>query len=150
MMNIYEINENTIALIPLSKNTTKVIEKTDSFILNESTKNIIEYSCEYFGSSYNGRHSGTKRLTGITHKSPIIIEESREIIFFPTTSPRIDECCWLSLKHINKYEKQQNKCVITFNTGYNLDINISYGSLDNQILRATRLESVLRLRKENM
>ena len=62
---------------------------------------IIENSCRYFGSSYNGRHIGTKNLTGINYKSPIIIEETKNIIFFPTTSPKQSDCSWISLKYIN-------------------------------------------------
>ena len=78
---------------------------------------------------------------------PIIIEESKEIIFFPTSSPRLYECCWVSLKNIDKYQKLEKNALVLFNNGYLLELDISYGSLDNQILRATRLESVLRMRK---
>ena len=63
--------------------------------------NIIENSCEYFGSSYLGRHEGTKKLIGITHKAPIIIEESKNLIYFPTTSPRLTDCVWI--KYINHW-----------------------------------------------
>ena len=110
---------------------------------------IIDSSCKYFGSSYQGRFIGTKNLIGVSHKAPIIIEETKEIIFFPTNSPRLDNCAWLSLKHLQNYKKSNNNSVITFNSGYLLNLDISYGSLDNQVLRATRLESVLRLRKNN-
>jgi competence protein ComK len=110
---------------------------------------IIEDSCSFFGSSYFGRAKGTKKLIGVSHKAPIIIEESREIIFFPTSSPRLYECCWVSLKNIDKYKKQENSALVLFNNGYILELTMSYGSLDNQVLRATRLESVLRMRKTN-
>jgi phytoene dehydrogenase-like protein len=63
----------------------------------------MEESCEFFGSSLIGRQKGTTKLIGITHKAPIIIEETREIIFFPTTSPRLSCCSWISLKNIEKY-----------------------------------------------
>ncbi|MDD4036670.1 MAG: competence protein ComK, partial [Bacilli bacterium] len=102
---------------------------------------------QYFGSSFVGRLKGTKNLTGVTHKSPIIIEETNEIIFFPTSSPRLYECCWISLNNISDYQKDSNNSTILFDTGYQLSLDMSYGSLDNQILRATRLESVLRKRK---
>ena len=110
---------------------------------------IIENSCAYFGSSYQGRFLGTKNLIGISHKAPIIIEESREIIFFPTNSPRIYECAWISLKNLQNYKKGKDNTTIIFNNGHLLNLDISYGSLDNQVLRAARLESVLRLRKNN-
>ena len=36
---------------------------------------------------------------------------------------------------------------VKFKNGDCLELNISYGSLENQVLRATRLESILRHRK---
>jgi hypothetical protein len=81
----YEINCDTLALIPVSEKETKIIERNNIFNVNNSVMNIIENSCEYFGSSYLGRHEGTKKLIGITHKAPIIIEESKNLIYFPTT-----------------------------------------------------------------
>ena len=104
----------------------------------------MEHSCEYFGSSYKGRKEGTKKLLGITHKAPIIIEESRKIIFFPTKSPEKDECIWINLEKIDKYYKiDQNNSAIQFKNGDVLEFNISFGSLTNQIMRATRLKFVL-------
>ena len=108
---------------------------------------IIERSCEFFGSSYLGRHIGTKVLTGIRYKSPIIIEESNNIIYFPTTSPRLLECIWISLNHIDKYIKKEDKSLIYFINGEKLIINISYESFNNQYLRATKLEYIIRKRK---
>ena len=78
----YEINRNTMALIPISDDQTKIIERDRIFIIEENIMEIIKNSCEYFGSSYLGRKEGTKKLTGITHKSPIIIEESNNMISY--------------------------------------------------------------------
>ena len=146
-MNKYIINNSTIALIPIKKNMTKVLEINSSFFINESAMKIIENSCEYFGSSYNGRHIGTKILTGINYKSPIIIEESKNIIYFPTMSPRDNNCAWLSLNHINKYINKNGKIEVLFENGSKYIFDMSYGSFDNQYLRATKLESILRKRK---
>ena len=148
-MNSYEINSETQAIIPIGDDKSKIIESSRTLIVNQTPMKIIDRSCKYFGSSYQGRFIGTKNLIGVSHKAPIIIEETKEIIFFPTNSPRLDNCAWLSLKHLQNYKKSNNNSIITFNSGYLLDLDISYGSLDNQVLRATRLESVLRLRKNN-
>ena len=148
-MNSYEINSETPAIIPIGGDKSKIIESSRTLIVNQTPMKIIDRSCKYFGSSYQGRFIGTKNLIGVSHKAPIIIEETKEIIFFPTNSPRLDNCAWLSLKHLQNYKKSNNNSIITFNSGYLLDLDISYGSLDNQVLRATRLESVLRLRKNN-
>jgi competence protein ComK len=142
-MNDYEINEATMAILPYDFEKSKIIEQESEFIINKKPYEIIENSCQYFGSSYYGRKIGTEKLIGITHKSPIIIEESRKIIFFPTSSPRISDCCWISLNSINDYYKNGINTIILFNTGYKLELDISYHSIDNQILRSARLESVL-------
>ncbi len=140
----YEINYDTQIIMPLEGSTSKIIENDAEYIVNNSVLEIMEHSCEYFGSSYEGRKEGTKKLLGITHKSPIIVEESRRIIFFPTASIDNDSCIWINLDKIDKYYKIDHKVSgIKFKNGNTIDLNISYGSLTNQILRASRLKYVL-------
>ncbi len=140
----YEINANTLALISMN-DKTKVYEKDRSFIVNKNANKIIEDSCSFFGSSLSGRKKGTENMIGVRYKSPIIIEESRNIIFFPTCSPKMDDCSWIGLNNIDYYySKLNNLVMIRFNTGQEIPIKASYGVIDNQILRSTRLESVLR------
>ena len=148
MFETYEINSSTLAIVPITEGISKIIEEDNVFTVSKSPTEIIDDSCKYFGSSYQGRFEGTKRLTGINYKSPIIIEETRNIIFFPTSSPRFHNCTWVALNQIDNFEKMKNNSVITFKSGQLLKLEISYGSLENQILRATRLESILKKRKE--
>ena len=149
MIDSYEINSSTLAIIPITEGLSKVMEDDSVFSVCKSPTEIVDESCKFFGSSYQGRFEGTKKLTGINYKSPIIIEESRNIIFFPTSSPRFHNCTWVSLNQIESFEKLKNQSVITFKNGQLLKLEISYGSLENQILRATRLESILTKRKED-
>lgn len=142
----YEINCDTLALIPVSENETKIIERNNVFNISKPIMEIIENSCEFFGSSYLGRHEGTKKLIGVSHKAPIIIEESRNLIYFPTASPRLGTCCWIGLNNIKKYENKDGQTELLFINDRKMNLPISYGSFDNQVLRATKLESVLRKR----
>lgn len=146
----YEINKDTLALIGKEKNNTKVVETISEYIVDQEAFDIIEHSCEYFGSSYEGRHDGTKNLIGVTHKSPIIVEETQNIIFFPTTSPRMTNCTWISLNNVLTYKQGLNPkhTIIEFKNGKTLEVDVSVGSINNQILRASRLESVMRARKK--
>lgn len=145
----YEINYDTQLIMPINNQTTRVIENGDEYIVENSPLEIMEHSCEYFGSSFQGRKDGTKKLLGITHKPPIIVEESKKVIFFPTISPENEECAWVNLESIDKYYKiNSNKSAILFKNGVMMEFNISYGSLSNQILRATRLKYVLEERTE--
>ena len=145
-MENYEVNCNTLALIPISEDETRVIEMDDIFNINKPVMNIIKESCEYFGCSYLGRHEGTKKLIGVSHKSPIIIEETNNLIYFPTTSPRLSNCIWIALNNIKNYVNINGKTEILFQNNKKIRVDISYGSFDNQYLRATKLESVLRKR----
>lgn len=143
----YEINNNTIALI-FNNNVTKVYEVDNELVINNIPNNIIKFSCEYFGSSFEGRVKGTNSMTGLTHKVPIIIEESNEIIFFPTSSHRLKNCSWIRPKYIKKYEKSIGNMVkITLINDKEIFLNCSYETINNQILRSSRLESIIRYRK---
>ena len=146
-MEDYEINSDTLALIAL-KNKTEIFEENNHFFVDKVANEIMEDSCAYFGSSLAGRQKGTEKLIGVSYKAPVIVEESKEMIFFPTLSPRKEACSWIALQKINKYFRLGDKMVIEFKNGNKVVLDISYGILDNQVLRATRLESVLRGRKK--
>jgi len=145
----YEINSSTLAVISIDDSSCKVLEEEAEYIINKPSYVVIDDSCKYFGSSYKGRYEGTKNLIGMNYKLPIIIEESRNIIFFPTTSPKLQDCFWISLNNISDYFLESGNVYVCFKNGYKLKINISFFALENQILRSSRLESVLRHRKNS-
>lgn len=144
----YEINASTLAVIAVDKKRCKIIEESCEFFLPKPAFEIISNSCKFFGSSYMGRFEGTKYLTGISYKAPIIIEESKNMIFFPTTSPRQFDCSWIAVNKISTYNNIFGKTMIKFNNGNSLNLNISYNIIENQILRATKLDAILRKRKK--
>lgn len=140
----YEITFDTQVILPVENNSSRIIENNESYVINVPPMQVLEHSCEYFGSSFNGRKEGTKKLLGITHKSPIIVEESRKIIFFPTTSPDRIDCVWINLEKVNKYYKSSSKkSIIEFKNGDIIEFDVSIGSLKNQIMRASRLKYIL-------
>ena len=148
-MNNYEINSATLAIVPLGENLSKVYEEEAEYIVSKSPNAIIKENCEFYGSSYEGRCRGTKNLTGIKSKFPIIIEESRNIIFFPTGSVRSEENTWIALNNIKEYKIDALNSKITFKNNENLDLDISYYSLDNQVCCAHMLNSKLYDRKSD-
>lgn len=147
-MKDYEINSATLAIIPLGENVSEVYETEAKYIVNKSPNAIIKDNCEFYGSSYEGRCKGTKNLTGIRSKYPIIIEESRNIIFFPTSSIRSNDNVWIALNNIKNYSEKNKNSKIVFKNNENLELYISYYSLDNQICRAHMLNSKLYDRKK--
>ena len=146
----YTINKKTLAIVPISERSTKIYEKDDIIIIPKNTQKLIEENCEYYGSSYSGRKKGTVDLIGVTHKTPIIIEETTGLIFFPTSSPRLKSCSWISLNNVDNYKKQDNYTVITFENNLKIKLPVSEKIINNQVLRATRLESVMYRRKKDL
>ncbi len=144
-MKNYEINEDTLAIIPIDENKAKVLEKEYEYEVERNAYEIMDDSCQYFGSTYEGRKGGSKHVLGTGYKVPILVKEENYVIFFPTESPLLDSCIWLSLHNIEKLEKSKdNTTNIYFKEGKKVNINASFRSIENQILRSTRLESVLR------
>lgn len=147
MLNEYEINSSTLAVLPVDEETSKVLEEEGEYYVKRPVINIIDDSCKYFGSSLKGRNEGTKSLIGGNYKLPVVIEESRNIIFFPTSSPRLEDCAWISLNNLENYFNESRNGIVKFKNGSTLNVGISIFSLENQVLRASRLENVLRKRK---
>ena len=150
MINKYEFSKGTLAIVPNDEHSSLVLEDKDRYIVQNKPFQIMEDSCSYFGSSFEGRKEGTKKLLGITHKSPIIIEETRKIIFFPTTSPQADDCVWVSLQRVKKIQKTDfNNTRIIFDNDKEITVNCSYRTIENQLSRASRLDIILRNHKNS-
>ncbi len=149
-MKDYEINDDTLAIIPGKDMWDSVIvEDTYNYEIKMKPLEIVDYSCKYFGSSYEGRKIGAGEMLNSGYKLPIMVEDSKNLIIFPTISPLADDCSWISLKNIKSYSKVNNtKTKVEFKNGKTLTFNISYNSFNNQVMRASRLESIIRNRKE--
>lgn len=148
MRNEYEINEGTLAIISIDNKKTKVLEDDKDYIFNQKSFDILDYSCKYFGSSYEGRKEGAKSIIGASYKIPIIVEEDRDLVFFPTSAYDDDDCIWVAANRIKKYESSNyNTTLITFDNGQELILPISYRVVQNQIFRSNRLSYLLRSHK---
>jgi len=145
----YEINEGTLAILPMDSERSKVLEDETQYVIEESPFQIMDESCKYFGSSYKGRKEGSKSILGDGYKIPILVEDGENIIFFPTISPGDRECIWLAsrkIKNIQAVDELSSRVI--FDNNQEIEVPVSYRSLQNQLLRATRLESVMRSRKK--
>lgn len=146
-MSEYIINKNTLIILE-REGKSIVYEGMQTLKVNNKPLEIIKNSCEYYGSSYEGRIKGTKKLIGVSYKAPIIINESQNLVMFPTTSPKDNLCMWISLNNINNYYMLPNfDTLIIFNNKQEITINLSLGIFDKQYLRSTRLLNVLNSRK---
>jgi len=147
---MYEIDLSTLMLIGIDDENTKVITSDNEIIVNCNSKKIIDNSCKFFGSTLNDRVKMTNRLVNISSKSPIIIEETRNIIFFPLRSVRDKNNIWIAYNNLDKYIKKDDKTVFYFKNGKSVDINFSYYIIDNQVTRSLMLDYEIRKRRESL
>lgn len=146
----YEVNKGTLALIPNEGNGSLIFEDEERYIVDSSPFEIMEESCKYFGSTYEGRKNGSKEILGAEYKVPIIIEDSNNLIFFPTTSPETNNCIWISLKRVEKIKKiDKNTTKIIFDNKKEIIVDCSYRIIENQLSRASRLDLILRNHKNS-
>ncbi len=144
----YEINKGTLAIIPNERESSLVYEDESRYIIDQRPFEIMEESCKYFGSTYQGRKESARDILGAEYKVPIIVEDTDNLIVFPTTSPMAEDCVWISLKRVKKFEKiDANNTRIIFDNEKEIIVPCSYRTIENQISRASRLDLIMRNRK---
>ena len=147
----YEINKGTLAIMPNNIDESLVYEDDERFLIHQSPFQIMEESCKYFGSTYEGRKDSAKAILGAEYKVPVIVEDTDNLIVFPTTSPRSEDCIWISLKRIKYFEKIDSiNTKVIFDNNMEIIVPVSYRTLENQISRASRLDFMMRKRKSNL
>lgn len=147
MRNSIEISSKTCALSFKSGKECTIIEGDREIDINMSLQEFMNYNCEYYGSSFEGRIKGSQLALGMKYKLPIIVEESREMIFFPTRAYNNENCSWISLNNIYSYKSQNSSTLVTFTSGKQYKFEISFESFENQVLRASKLLLILKNRK---
>jgi|SRR5690625_1084259 len=147
----YEISPLTMAVIPERDETgatnTVILEEEGSYQIPSSPTRLIDLACRYFGSSLQGRLDGTREISRITHKAPIAIDPSTGMFFFPTTSPQNRKCSWINHSHVDYIKPIGSKRTkIVFNNGKYIIVDISYGSMMNQLQRTAQFRYTLEQR----
>ena len=149
-MNYYEINDDTIAIIPIEYGKTRVIEKQKEYIVEKDAYIVMDDSCKYYGSTYKGRIKAAKEILNCSYKLPILVEESHNIVFFPTKSSLENDCCWINFNYIDCVEKCENKCIVKFSNNKQIMFDVSKLSIENQITRSTKLSYIIEQRKKQI
>ena len=144
----YEFSKGTLAVVPNEEESSLVYEDDDRYIIDQTPFKIMEESCKYFGSTYAGRKDSARSILGAEYKVPIIVEDSDNLIVFPTTSPQSTDCTWVSLKRIKSFVKiDSSNTKIIFDNGKEIIVPCSYRTIENQVSRASRLDLIMRSRK---
>ena len=146
----YEISKGTLAIVPKENEGCIVYEDDNQYVISQTPFQIMEESCKYFGSTYEGRKNGARSILGAEYKVPIVVEDTDNLIVFPTTSPQADDCVWISLKRVKKIEKSDfNLTKVIFDNNKELIIDCSFRTMENQLSRASRLDLILRNHKNS-
>ena len=146
----YEISRGTLAIVPNEGDSSMVYEDENHYVIHEKPFKIMEDSCKYFGSTYEGRKNGARDILGAEYKVPIVVEDENNLIVFPTTSPLADDCVWISLKRVKKIEKFGfNNTKVIFDNNKEIIVDCSYRTMENQLSRASRLDLILRNHKNS-
>lgn len=151
MVDEYEITSSTLMLEYYDEDKTKVYELTDEFIVNQNILTVMENSCSFYGSTFNGRVEASKKILNTNIKLPIVVEDVKKIIFFPTKAFYKSGCKWLSFNNIDKIErvyKSANVTRVYFCNGLVQDIEVSYEIIYRQFYNCMLLEKTLLLRQE--
>lgn len=144
----YEVSKGTLAIMPNEEEKSLVLEDTERYLVDQTPYEIMESSCLYFGSSYRGRKEGAKNILGAEYKVPILVDDADNLILFPTASPYSQDCVWVSLNHIKNVEKIDSvNTKIIFDNNKEIVVPVSYRSIENQVSRASRLDYIIRTRK---
>ncbi|MCM3616952.1 competence protein ComK [Sutcliffiella horikoshii] len=137
----YEINGFTMAIIPVKMEGnlySKVLEEDREVYVALSPIKIMEDSCNFYGSSFEGRKQGTKGISGYTHKPPIVVDPMNDIFFFPTASPTNENCIWISLHYAYEYKKTPSaNTKVTFPNNTIVEFPISKTSYEAQVHRTS-------------
>lgn len=147
-MEKYEVNEKTLAVIGVNDNLSKVMEEANDYFIGDSSFSVMERSCEYFGSTYCGRTIGSKKMLGVNYKVPIIVEEANDLIFFPLSEVDNPKCVWVSLRWFDRVEEEYGKTYIYLKNGKRIPTKVSKYSIENQVLRSSKLNYILNNRKK--
>lgn len=139
-MNPYIFNEETL-YIENRQNEIYIAEMYNELsIKSDNILKIINESCIFYGSNYQGRKEGTKSLISETYKLPIILKENRLIVIFPLNNIKGPKSIWINYTNILSYHKISNsKVLVRFIGGKSLVFHISYYTFHNQISKCSRL-----------
>lgn len=135
----YIINKNTYYLLYDNSNTVINELSTELIIPGNNVKKILENSCEYYGSSLQGRIIGARKLINNKYKLPIIISEKNNILFFPLNGRKNEEIIWFNFGMIKNYKKCGEFVSVTFTNEETKKFMISYTIFNNQILKCSRM-----------
>ena len=147
-MNNYLITKNTVAISKKERKTI-IYDEDEIKYLNASFKKVLEFNCNYYGSSLEGRIECAKSILNIKYRVPIIIDENNNLVFMQLGSPRQPECLFLNVNKIINYEEVNGRLEINCPNNYVFYSDLSKKSFEKLILLCLKLNNTLNSRKND-
>lgn len=98
------------------KNTILVLEGGETITLKIGVVKLLDKICNVYGNTYDGRRNAIRKALGIVQKIPILINASKQEIFFPIFNLRKDVNYWINYRYINCVSScGDHACWISFN-----------------------------------
>ena len=121
------------------KQCALVVETGQSFIVDQSPLEIIQYSTLYVGYSLKGATEAARWLLGDIQMCPVIVNPIQGIVLFPTRSSSHEDTIWLNPAHIQRCIPDNGKSLVLFKNQTAMTIHQKPISLNNKLVIATDL-----------
>lgn len=136
----YIINDSTLYLEKIDHDIHVIETAEEKIIKDISMPLILDQSCNFYGSSYEGRKKGTASLITESYKLPIIIKENKFLLMFPIGTTRSSKSVWINYNNIEEYHQiTSKKILVDFVGGIRQTFNVSYYTFHKQILKCSRV-----------
>ena len=145
-MENYIINNKTIGLLKIN-NKTIIFNVDKTKVINKSIRQVIDYSCKYYGSNLNGRICSAKYILGDKYKIPIVIDDFNKLILISLSSIRNNICLFLIFNKIVDYSIENRYLKIKCANNVNFYVKISKNIFEKKLLKSLKLNNVLFERK---
>ena len=148
-MDHYIMNDKTLAVIGIDYKFCRVLEEKDEFLVSQNWQNVLNESCLYYSSSFQGRIDGSKVILNKEYKVPIILQEMGALVFFPVGNQTDYNCIWISLKNLNYYTVQKEGIHLFFRENKDLMLTSGLQAFESQLLKSYNLEKLFISRQKN-
>jgi competence protein ComK len=140
----YAILQETVAILPDFEENgnlhTLLCNRETITTVGLSPYNLIDQNLRYLGSSHRGAIVGAGALLGNVSMSPIVLNKELDIILFPCTSPKREDCVWFSLQHVvDSVNLGEKRTQVTLSNGSSVIVHASKYAFDRKIQRAYEL-----------
>jgi len=140
----YIINNKTVAILK-KNNQTIIFDVENTRVINKNIKKVLDYNCNFYGSTFSGRKKSAEKLLNIHYKIPLIIDKN--IILLQLNGIKDDECLFVVLNKIIDY-KYLNKNLKIFCINSQIFNNkISKNSFEKMLINSIKLNNILKWRK---